>query len=65
MLARAKTIARVILAETATPAAVMAVPHNLRAALSDLAAELVEVNQRLDLLESFRTLERESFDGKI
>jgi hypothetical protein len=52
MLARAKKIAAVILAETTTPAACVAIPHNLRAALADLAAELVEVNQRLDLVEN-------------
>jgi len=52
MLARAKKIAAVILAETTTPAAVVAIPHNLRAALADLAAELVEVNQRLELVEN-------------
>jgi hypothetical protein len=50
-LARAKKIAAVILAETATPAAVMVLSHNLRGALADLAAELVEVNQRLEILE--------------
>ena len=51
MLARAKKIAAVVLAETTTPAACVAIPHNLRAALADLAAELVEMNHRLDLLE--------------
>jgi hypothetical protein len=52
MLARAKKIAAVILAETTTPAAVVAIPHNLRGALADLVAELCEVNHRLDLLEN-------------
>jgi len=52
MLARAKSIAKIILDETATPAAVGLIPHNLRAALADLAAELVEVNHRLDLVEN-------------
>lgn len=51
-LTRAKKIAAVILAEATTPAAVMFLSHNLRGALSDLAAELIEVNQRLDLLEN-------------
>ena len=61
MLARAKKIAAVILAETTTPAACIAVPHNLRAALADLAAELIEINQRLALLENGKG----NPDGKI
>ena len=61
MLARAKKIAAVILAETTTPAAVGFIPHNLRAALADLAGELVELNQRLDLLENSKGKP----DGKI
>lgn len=52
MLARAKKIAAVILAETTTPAAVGFLSHNLRGALADFAAELTELNQRLDLLEN-------------
>jgi len=51
MLARAKSIAAVILAESTTPRAMVVLSHNLRGALMDLAAELVELNQRLDLLE--------------
>jgi hypothetical protein len=61
LLTRAKKIAAVILAETTTPAACIAVPHNLRAALADLAGELVELNQRLDLLEHLKGKP----DGKI
>jgi hypothetical protein len=61
MLARAKKIAAVILSETATPAAVMVLSHNLRAALMDLAAELVDLNQRLDLVEQSKG----DPDGKI
>jgi hypothetical protein len=52
MLSRAKKIAAVILAETTTPAAARFMPHNWRAVLADLAAELVELNHRLDVLEN-------------
>jgi hypothetical protein len=61
MLSRAKRIAAVILAETTTPAAVVVLSHNFRAALADLAAELVETNQRLDLLENSKG----NPDGKV
>jgi hypothetical protein len=61
MLARAKKIAAVILAETTTPAACIAVPRDLRAALAGLAAELIEINQRLALLENGKG----NPDGKI
>jgi len=37
--------------ETSKPVAIVALPHALRAALADLAAELIELNQRLDTLE--------------
>ena len=60
-LARAKKIAAVILAETNTPAAVLVLSHNLRGALADLAAELCEVNHRLDLLQKWKG----DCDGKI
>jgi hypothetical protein len=50
MLARAKKVAALIVEEIAKPVAVVALPHNLRAALADLGAELIEINQRLDKL---------------
>ena len=51
MLARAKRVATAIMLETSKPVAIVALPHALRAALADLAAELIELNQRLDTLE--------------
>jgi hypothetical protein len=61
MLTRAKLISKLILAETATPSATLMLSHNLRALLADLAAELIEINQRLDLLENLKGKP----DGKI
>lgn len=54
MLDRAKRIAAVILAESTRPAVLAVMSHNMRGALADLAAELVEINQRLNLLEKTR-----------
>lgn len=61
-LKRAKSIAAVILAETTQPGVVTMLSHNLRGALSDLAAELIELNQCLDLLEK-KSDEQKRFGG--
>lgn len=60
-LTRTKRIAGIVLTETTTPAAMMVLSHNLRGALADLAAELIELNQRLALLENSKG----SDDGKV
>jgi hypothetical protein len=52
MLSRAKKIGELLLRELAKPAVVLALPHDVRAALSDLPAELIELNQRLTKLEN-------------
>jgi hypothetical protein len=51
MLNRAKRIAADLTRQLARPIVVASVPHELRGALADLSAELIEINQRLDTLE--------------
>jgi hypothetical protein len=65
MLTRAKKIGGLILRELQNPAVVIALPHDIRAALADLPAELIEMNQRLDRVERRLSLleQKETVNG--
>lgn len=51
MLSRAKKIAGLVAQSIASPAMILALPHDVHAALADLGPELIELNQRLEKLE--------------
>jgi len=51
MIGRAKRIASATAKALSNPLVVATLPHDLQAALADLGAELVEINQRLEKLE--------------
>jgi hypothetical protein len=51
-LERSKRLGALVLRALGRPAVLVALSHDERAALSDLVAELIELNQRLERVES-------------
>lgn len=51
MIDRAKKIGATVARALADPRMMLALPHDARAALADISAELIELNQRLEKLE--------------
>ena len=52
MRGRAKRIQGLIALALAQPLVTATLPHGVRAALADLSAELLEINERLEKLEA-------------
>jgi len=59
MLNRAKKIAAELTRQLARPVIVATVPHEVRGLMADLAAEVIEINQRLDVLERLAFFKRD------
>ena len=52
MRSRVKRIQGLIALALAQPLVTATLPHDVRAALADLSAELIEINERLDAIEA-------------
>ena len=64
MIGRAKRIAAQVARSLRDPLVVATVPHDLRAALADVGAEFVELNQRMEVIEDRLNIERKPDAGK-